>query len=99
MNRKQLFNFINEEILPGAEIPEWYWLANGKECFCEILRAVEKWRIGKPINIEMDAKISDGVLCINGESVKRVAPMMTKVAYSTEAIYWEGRILARQERY
>jgi hypothetical protein len=48
----------------------------------------------------MNGAVLDGVLYINGEAIKRVAPKMPrKYSYSVEAAYWEGKILERQETY
>lgn len=96
MNRIEKINFINEKILPGAEIENWYWMKYGREVVFEILKGISSWRMGRPADIEMDAKILDGVLYINGDMVRRVAPKMPKKAYNSEAAYWEGRIFARQ---
>jgi len=96
MDRKQIIDFVNEKVLPGAEIDNGDWFYNGKDIFRNIIKAIEKWRIGKNTHIEMDAEIIDGALYINGESVKRVASKLPRMAHDEEAAYWEGRILARQ---
>ena len=31
MNRKQMIDFINDEVLPGAEIADWEWMKHGRE--------------------------------------------------------------------
>jgi hypothetical protein len=68
--------------------------------FWDILRTASKWRVGKHVNVAMNGAVLDGVLYINGEVIKRVAPKMPrKYSYSVEAAYWEGKILARQETY
>lgn len=95
MNRKQKINFINDKVLPGAEIEDWYWLSNGREIVSEMVKAITAWRIGKPADIEMDGAVKDGVFFINGEAVKRVAPRLPRVGF--DGLDYEGRILARQE--
>jgi len=97
MNRKQMIDFVNYNVLPDAEIPDFEWLAHGREIFIDICKAISKWRIGKPIDIDMDAHVYDGVLWINGKAIKRVSAKMPRQAWSEAAHYWEGRILARQE--
>jgi hypothetical protein len=48
----------------------------------------------------MNGAVLDGVLYINGEVIKRVAPKMPRrYSYSEEAYYWEGKILEKQETY
>lgn len=96
MNRKQMITFINDKVLPGAEIDDTDWFYNGREIFKNILKAIEKWRIGKNINIDMNAEIKDGVLYINGESVKRVAAKLPRQKFDKQAYFWEGQILKRQ---
>ena len=96
MNRIQKIKFINEKILPGAEIADWYWMKYGREVVADILNGITSWRMGKPTDVEMDAKIIDGVLYINSDGVKRVAPKLQNVEYKAEAAYWEGKILAKQ---
>ena len=95
MNRAEMISFINEKVLPGAEIEDADWLQNGREIFKAILKGIIAWRHGKNINIEMEARILDGVLFINGDSVTRVAPKLPRVPWSDEAHYWEGRCLGR----
>lgn len=97
MNRKAMIKFINNEVLPGAEIATWEWQFGGREIFWEILKGIEKWRVGKPANIQMKGQIIDGVLYLNGEAVKRVSAKLRRVPYSSEAEHWENRILERQE--
>lgn len=97
MNRREKITFINEKILPTAEIEDWYWLAYGKEVVRNCIKAITKWRMGKDPNIEMNGAIIDGVLYLNGEPVKRVAPKLPRVKFSEEEYVLEGKILARSE--
>ena len=96
MNRKEMINFINTEILPTAEIDFYDWKYSGRQIIADMINAISKWRIGKPANVEMSARVIDGVLYINGESVKRVAAKLPRWD-SMSAPDYEGRILARQE--
>ena len=96
MNRRQMIDFINTEVLPGAEIDNGEWLQYGREIFWDILRAIEAWRIGKPIDICMKAHITDGVLVINGTPVKRVAGKLPRVTFSDYCYYIEGKILDKE---
>lgn len=89
MSRKQIIAFCNEKIFPQVDNP-------GLDVF-ETIKLVEKYRHGKPNNMEMIAKVYDGYLTINGEKCGRIAPKMPKNLYSDKAAYWEGKILARQE--
>lgn len=97
MNRKAKIEFINDKVLPGAEIEDWYWKAYGREIVAEMVKALTAWRIGKPADVEMDGEVKDGVFFINGEAVKRVAPRLPRTSFEAEAYYYEGRILAKQE--
>lgn len=93
MNRIQMIDFINKEVLPGAEITDWEWIRYGSEIVEDIIDAISKWRIGKPINVKMECKIRDGVLYINGNSVRRVACRLPRVPFNEAEYYWEGRCI------
>ena len=97
MNRKQMIEFVNNNIMPGAEIANDDWFYNGKQIFLNIIKAISAWRIGKPADIHMDGQIRDGVLYLNGEVVKRVAAKLPRVPYDAGAAYWEGRCLEKGE--
>lgn len=99
MNRKETIIFINEKILPTAEISNNDWFYMGREIMNKIIKGISKWRHGKPINIDMSAEIKDGVLYINGDLVARVAPKLPRKVWSASADYWENRILTRQETF
>ena len=51
MNRKQMIDFINTEVLPGAEIADWEWMKYGTEIVGKIIKAIANlqtftwWRI------------------------------------------------------
>ena len=92
MNRKELIAFANANVFPQVE-NNMLDIDGMKEA----IRLISKWRIGKPVNIKMDATVDDGYLLLNGDPVGRIAPKAPKVGYSAEAEYWERRILARQE--
>jgi hypothetical protein len=99
MNRREMYDWT-QNVVATAEITDDYWRLAGKEMFWDILMAASKWRVGKHVNVAMNGAVLDGVLYINGEAIKRVAPKMPrKYSYSTEAAYWEGKILERQETY
>lgn len=97
MNRKQMIDFINTEVLPGAEIADWEWMKYGTEIVGKIIKAIERWRIGKPANIHMVAHIYDGVLWINDKPIKRVAAKLPRETWSKGGYYWEGRCIAKGE--
>lgn len=92
MNRKDLFNYILADVLPQIN-EEVRWTAD----IVEIAKKISKWRIGKPVDVKMNAVVEDGALYINGDVIGRIAAKMPRVAYDEGAAYWEGRILARQE--
>ena len=102
MNRKETINFCNENIFPQVDIMDWTGY-NG-ELF-NVVRMVEKWRIGKNINTEMTAKVLNGFLFINNEKVGRIAlphgTRTTRYKYNnyTACTDYEGMILARAENY
>jgi len=93
MNRKQMIDFVNDKVLPDAEISFDDWFYNGKEIFWDIIKAISKWRIGKNINIEMNARVIDGDLFINGEFVKRVASKLPRKSFDERSYYYEGKCL------
>ena len=101
MNRKQLIEFINNDIL--TQINKAYtWkdmIVSGKE----LIKLVSDFRSAQikagsaRIDDQLTAQVIDGVLYINNQFVKRIAPKDLRPAYNEAAYYWEGRILARQE--
>lgn len=92
MNRKEKIQYVNENVLPQID-----WRCTDKDTPRKAIRLIERYRIGKPMNIEMVAKVNDGFLFMNGEPLGRIAAKVPKLNLSNESLYWEGRILARQE--
>ena len=93
MNRKQMIDFINNEILPTAEISDYDWFYFGKDIIRDMIKGIESWRIGKNVNIEMNARVIDGDLYINGEFVKRVASKLPRKSFDERSYYYEGKCL------
>ena len=92
MTRKEIIAFCNEKIFP--------LLPNRLDVDCkETVRLVHKWRIGKPMAVEMRPSVVNGFLFINDEPAGRIAPILHAYKWSEEVEYWEGRILERQMRY
>lgn len=100
MNRKQIIDFINNEILPKVS-NRWTWkeISSGKE----LIKMVSDYRskqikAGKAnINDKYIASIVDGYLYINNEPVGRIAPKDHRPQFDETSYYYEGKILARQE--
>jgi hypothetical protein len=92
MNRKEMIQFVNENVLPQID-----WRYTDKDTPWKTIRLIERYRIGKPMNIKMVARVDDGFLFINDEPLGRIAMKAPKLNLSNESLYWEGRILARQE--
>ena len=95
MNRKELIKFCNEHVWPQVSNPELMTADMMKET----VNTIKKWRIGKPINVEMNVTVKNNFLFINGDRIIRLAPYVIKDGYKyTEATeYWEGRCLALVE--
>lgn len=98
MNRKQMIDYINNNILPQCHDKD-YWFSYGREMMKEIIKKISGWRLGKNINIEMISRVDDGVLYINGDCLGRIEPKATRAAFNEESYCTEGKILARQEQY
>jgi hypothetical protein len=92
MNRKEMIQYVNENVLPQIDCRY-----TDKDTPWNAIRLIEKYRIDKPMNIEMVARVDDGFLFINDEPLGRIAMKAPKLNLSNESLYWEGRILARQE--
>ena len=92
MNRKEKIQFVNKNVLPQID-----WRYTDKDTPWKAVRLIERYRVGKPANIEMVARVDDGFLFINDEPLGRIAMKAPKLNLSNESLYWEGRILARQE--
>lgn len=97
MNRVQMIDFINKEILPKCNDTS-YWQLYGRIMMKDILQKISKYRIGKNINMEMKADVIDGVLYINNDCLGRIEPKTPKKPFNEESYYIEGCILARQEK-
>lgn len=100
MNRRETLRFIREKILPGAEISITDWHTYGHNIMNDIIIGIGKWRVGKPVDIQMNARIIDGVLYINDEPVRRVASKMQKgvmIAESARCNYYEGRCIGEYD--
>lgn len=92
MNRKELIAFANANVFPQVE-NNMLDIDGMKEA----IKLISKWRIGKPVNIKMSAKVNDGFLFMNGEPLGRIAAKVPKLTFNEYEYYMEGRILARQE--
>ena len=91
MNRKEMIRFINTEICPQIDF-------RLDIDFGDCIKMIERYRIGKPINIKMEAIVNDGFLYINSEPLGRIAPKLPKVECSEWGYYLEGRCI-RDEDY
>lgn len=92
MNRKDLIDFVNKKIGPQIGLDFSY---SPKET----VKMIEKWRHGKKFPNGMVADVMNGFLFINDIPVGRIASRPARVTVSDGAMYWEGRILARQEAF
>ena len=86
MNRKEIIAFCNQYIFPKVIQSENMTAADMKDT----VKAIGRYRIGKPINMQMQAEVINNFLYINNEPVTRIAPAPPKVAYSEEANYYES---------
>ena len=101
MNRKDIINFINNDILTQIDsgITWRDMFVSGKD----LIKLVSDYRrrqinAGKArIDDKYTAKVIDGYLYINNEPIARIAPKTPKVSFDEYSHYIEGRILARQE--
>ena len=101
MNRKYFIDVLNNQILPQIN-PRYNWpdIMPGRDII-KILSAYRSQQIQDGTARAGDtltAKVIDGFLYLNGEPVGRIAPKDPRPAYDEGAAYWEGRILARQEK-
>lgn len=100
MNRKQIIDFINNDILPQINSAyTWQDITSGKELIkivCDFRKDQIKQRKAH-INDTYKSKVIDGFLYINDIPVKRIAPKDPRPAWNEAAYYYEGKILARQE--
>lgn len=90
MDRKEKIEFINTNILPQIDFMN---PCTAKDIVAESIKLIERWRIGKPIDIEMNAMVDDGVLYINYEPLGRIAAKTPKIEVSEWGYYLEGRCI------
>lgn len=103
MNRKDIINFVNNDILSQIDSGiTWHdMFVSGRE----LIKLVSDYRsrqieAGKArIDDKYTAKVIDGYLYINNEPIARIAPKTPKISFDEYSYYIEGRILARQEAY
>ena len=93
MDRKELIDFCNNEVFTKVSFPE----SLDMKCK-EVLKLVQKWRRENSFPTVMIPTVSNNYLYINEKPVGRIAPAPAKARFSERADYYEGRILARQER-
>ena len=86
MDRREKIAFMNAEICPQVDFRVQI---DFKEC----IRLIERWRIGKPIDIKMNPFVDDGFLFMNGEPLGRIAAKMPKMVCSEWGYYLEGRCI------
>ena len=86
MNRKEIIAFCNQHIFPKVIEP---WNMNRQDML-DTVKAVSKYRIGKPADLQMQAKVVNNFLYINDEPVTRIAPAPPKAVYSETAYYYES---------
>ena len=90
MDRREKIRFIRENIFPQIDFRNPTHL---KDIMADSVRLIERWRIGKPIDIEMNAIVDDGVLYMNGDLLGRIAAKMPKMVCSEWGYYMEGRCI------
>jgi len=92
MNRKQLIDFVNSDILPQIDSSfTWRDILPAKE----IIKLVIDYRRDQ---IKAgSASVEDGFLYINHTPIKRITPKLPKMPYDEQSYYIEGRILAAGE--
>lgn len=90
MDRREKIRFIRENIFPQIDFRNPTHL---KDIMADSVRLIERWRIGKPIDIKMTAMVDDGFLYMNGEPLGRIAAKMPKIEVSEWGYYLEGRCI------
>ena len=86
MNKKEIIAFCNQHIFPQV-IEPWNMT---RQDMIDTVKAVSRYRIGKPINMQMQAEVINNFLYINSEPVTRIAPAPPKPVYSETANYYES---------
>ena len=94
MNRKEKIDYINKNILPQIDFMN---PCTAKDIVDDAIRLIEKWRIGKPVNVEMHAIVDDGFLYMNGKPLGRIAAKMPKLVCSEYGYYLEGRCIRDED--
>ena len=92
-NRKKIIEFCNSQIFPKVNT----WTGFHGELM-DVVSMVSKFRRENNFPENMEALVSDGFLYINRKSVGRIAPKAPRSFDNERACYWEGKILAMQER-
>ena len=101
MNRKQMIDFINNDILTQIN-SAWTWhdmFVSAKD----LVKLVSDYRSSQikagtaKIDDVLNAKVIDGYLYINNTPIDRIAPKDPRPNFDEYSYYIEGRILARQE--
>lgn len=90
MDRREKIRFIRENILPQIDFMN---PVPAKDIVVESVKLIERWRIGKPIDIKMNAMVDNGVLYMNGEPLGRIAAKMPTLPFSEWGYYLEGRCI------
>lgn len=93
MDRKALIDFCNNEVFTKVNFPEAFYM-NCKE----VIKMVQAWRRENSFPAVMIPTVSNNYLYINNKPVGRIAPAKSRPCFDEMAYYYEGRILARQER-
>ena len=102
MNRKDIIAVVNDQILPQINSC-WNWrdIAPAKE----LVKIVQNYRRDciKAGTAKKDdtikATVKNGFLYLDDKPIKRIAPKDPAPVFDEVAYYWEGKILARQEKY
>lgn len=89
MTRRMIFDFIKTDVY--TQIPLG---TPGISDIKEIAKEVVRYRRENGYPVEMNAKVDDGVLYINGDALCRISAKYIRPPFSDGAYYWEGRILA-----
>lgn len=93
MNRKERLNFVREKIAPLVPVTGDSFRDMN---ILETERLVARFRIGKPVGMEMEPKVEGGFLFINGLPVGRIAAN-PHMKCGVVGDYFERKIMERQE--
>ena len=86
MNRKEIIAFCNQHIF--SEVIEPWNMT--RQDMIDTVKAVSKYRIGKPVNLQMQVKVINNFLIINDEPITRIAPAPPKPVYTEIGSYYES---------